>query len=394
MADRLLIRLQPDGTMTWLAQDAAGRPLSESNTGAPPPATIARARRIIALVPSVQVALFEADAVSPRRAQLVKAIPFALEDQLASPVEELHFALAERISAGRVIVAVAARGAMRAWIDVLAAAGIRADVMTSESLALAASETKTTVLIESERALLRGAGALAVGCDTAALPQWLAIAGGAAVEVNDFRAAPGLALPGDVASYRDRLTDPLAFIARQFAAEPAVNLLQGEFAPSHRHAPAARLWRRAGLLTAAAAALALLLAGIDYLHLRRESDRLDAAQRDVLRTSLPDLAAVAGDPRSLMQSALTRLRGDTSGGGLLPMLARIGPIFASTTRVQLRSLEYRNATLELGLRAPDVPALDLVREQIAGLGLKAEVTAANSGDKGVDGRLRVAGSKP
>jgi len=393
MSDRLLIRLQPDGTMTWLAQDAGGRPLSGSNSAAPPAATIARARRIVVLLPSAQVTLFEADAVSPRRAQLVKAVPFALEDQLASPVEELHFALAERVSGGRVIVAVAARRAMRGWLDALAAAGVRADVMIPESLALAASETTTTVLIEAEHALLRGAGALAVGCDTAALPQWLGVAGAATIEVNDFRAAPRLVVPGEIASYRERLTDPLAFIAGQFAAEPAINLLQGEFAPSHRHAPAARLWRRAALLTAAAAGLAFLLAGADYLHLQRESDRLEATQRDVLRASLPDLAAVAGDPRSLMQSALARLRGDRSAGGLLEMLARIGPILASTTRVQLRSLEYRNATLELGLRAPDVPALDLVREQIASLGLKAEVTAANSGDKGVDGRLRIAGGK-
>ena len=42
--------------------------------------------------------LLETDAVSVRRTQLARAVPFALEDQLASPVEELHFALPERLS--------------------------------------------------------------------------------------------------------------------------------------------------------------------------------------------------------------------------------------------------------------------------------------------------------
>ncbi len=51
-------------------------------------------------------------------------------------------------------------------------------------------------------------------------------------------------------------------------------------------------------------------------------------------------------------------------------------------------------SLELALRAPDVQSLDLVRERLGGLdGLKAEVTSANPGDDGVDGRVRVTARK-
>ena len=76
----------------------------------------------------------------------------------------------------------------------------------------------------------------------------------------------------------------------------------------------------------------------------------------------------------------------------MQLLGRIAPILGSTTRTTLTALEYHNATLELALRAPDVPALDLMRERLAGLGLKVEVTAANSGSAGIDGRLRIAGA--
>ena len=48
-----------------------------------------------------------------------------------------------------------------------------------------------------------------------------------------------------------------------------------------------------------------------------------------------------------------------------------------TTRSQLRGLEYRNDTLELGLRSPDVATLDGLREQFSAIpGLNAEVTAS------------------
>lgn len=395
MSERLLIRLQADGHLSWLAQDAQGRALSGANAGAPEPATIAGARRVIVLVPSEHVVLLETDAVSARRAQLARAVPFALEDQLASPVEDLHFALPERIVGARLGVAVVARETLRGWLDTLAQNGIRPDIIIPDSLALPVTNDGATVLVEPARALLRWGAALACACDTAALAQWLGMIAPATVQVHDFRQAPRLDLPVEVARYHERQSDPLAFLAAQLAQEPALNLLQGEFAASHRHLPAQKLWRRAALLAAAGVILALAYAGGDYLRLKRESDRLELAQRDALRASLPEFAGVAGDPRQLMQSALTRMRGDGTSGGLLPLLGRIGPVLASTTRVSLKGIEYRNATLELGLRAPDVPALDLVREQVTNLGgLKAEVTSATTSDKGVEGRLRINGGKP
>jgi len=395
MSDRLLIRLQADGQLTWLAQDAQGRALSGANAGAPAPATIAGARHVIALVPAEQVVLLETDAVSARRAQLAQAVPFALEDQLASPVEELHFALSERVAGARLGVAVVARTVLRDWIQTLEQLSIRADAIVPDSLAVPLPGDAAAVLIEPDRTLLRWGQTHACVCETAALGEWLTVIAPEAVHVHDFRVAPRLNLPVEVARYHERQTDPLALLGQVLAREPVINLLQGEFTPNHRHMPARTLWRRAALLAATGAVLALAYAGGDYLRLKRESDRLELAQHEALRASLPEFADVAGDPRQLMQSALTRMRGDGAAGGLLPLLGRIGPVLAATTRVSLKSMEYRNATLELGLRAPDVPTLDLVREQLANLGgLKAEVTAAATSDKGVDGRLRISGGKP
>jgi general secretion pathway protein L len=390
MPDRLLIRLHPDGQLSWLAQEG-GRAPSAANSGPPAAATIARARRVIVLVPSEQVVLLEADAVSTRRTQLARAVPFALEDQLVSPVEDLHFALPERIDGARIPVAVVARATLRGWSETLAQHGIRADVMIPETLALAAGDTGATLMIEPDRALLRWGLANAIACETAALAEWLGVAGAPLAAAHDFRQAPRLALPVAASNYHERRSDALAFLAAQMPQEPALNLLQGEFAPSHRHLPAPQLWRRAALLAAAAILVALVYGGVDWLRLSRQSARLEAAQRDTLQANLPQFASVAGDPRQLMESALNRMRGDGGGSGLLGLLSRIGPVLASTTRVSLKGLEYRNATLELGLRAPDVPTLDLVREQLVNLGLKVEVTAAATGEKGVDGRLRISG---
>ena len=397
MSERLLIRLSADDRLTWLAQDAQGRPLSGSNAGAPPAPALARAQRVVVLAPAEDVLLADVPRLPGARAQFVKALPFALEDQLASPVEELHFAVPDRLGVERVPVAVVARAALRGWLDRLAAHGIRADAIHAETQALPCSEDAGSVLVEDARALWRNAPAQAGACDIAGLPDVLAVAASAehapdAFDVYDFRAAPPLALAGVKGRYHAGQRDVLAFFAAQ--PEPALNLLQGEFAPAHRQAPAQQWWRKAGALSAAALLLLFVYYGADCWRLARQAARLEASARAALHDGFPEMDKVAGDPRALMQSALTGLRGGGESGGFVPLLGRIAPILGSTTRTTLTAVEYHNATLELGLRAPDVPALDLMRERLAGLGLKVEVTAANSGTEGIDGRLRIAGSPP
>ena len=398
MSDRLLLRLHPDESLTWLAQDAQGRALSGANAGAPPPETLARSHRILVLVPTEQVLLLDTPRMSAQRAQFAKALPFALEDQLASPVEDLHFALPERLNEARVPVAVVERSTLRGWLERLARDGIRPDAVIPEALAMPFADGGTLV-VEDKRALLRTAPAQAGASDLAGLPDWLSLVveNGelAKLQVYDFRLAPALNLPVAISNYHARQRDALAFFAAQLGAEPMLNLLQGEFAPAHRQAPALRLWRIAGALAAAAVLLFFVYFGVDYWRLSHESRQLDAAMREALHESFPEMDKVDGDPRQLMESALTRIRGGADAGGLLRVLAQISPTLGSTTRTTLKSIEYHNATLELGLRAPDVPALDLIRERLATLpGLKVEVTAATSATEGVDGRLRISGVKP
>ena len=397
MSDRLLLRLHSDDSLAWLTQDAQGR-ASATQRGAPPAAALARARHVIVVVPSEPVLVLDTPRISAPRAQFAKAVPFALEDQLASPVEDLHFALPERLDEPRVPVAVVARAVLRGWLERLAKEGIRPDALLPDALAL--PENVGTLVIEEQRALLRLSRSAAFACDLNGLPQWLDVAagaGGATVspEVFDFRAVPPLNLHGRISRYHVRQRDALAFFAAHLTGDGALNLLQGEFAPAHRQAPARQLWRAAALSAAAALLLIFVYGGVDAWHLSHESNQLDAAMRDTLHQAFPEMDKVPGDARTVMDSALKRGGAGAESSGLLRELAQVAPIVGGTTRSTLKSIEYHNATLELGIRAPDVPTLDLMRERLGNLpGLKAEVTAANTAENGIDGRLRISGGKP
>jgi len=390
MPDRLLLRLAADGRLTWLVQGADGRARADAVTGAPPSQVLEKAAHITVLVPSADVLLLEAPAPTRQRSQLQRAVPFAVEDQLAQPVEDLHFALAPDTQDGRIGVAVVAREKLRHWLQQLAEAGVQADVLLPESLALAPGH----LLIEPAHATLRIAPWRAAAIDTAALAQWLALCAPELTQglvVADARYAPRASLPVAVGEYHERVRDPLAWLAAELPGEGALNLLQGDFAARHRAAPAARLWRIAAMCAAAALCAAFAYAVAERELLQRESARLDDAMHSVLVQSFPEMEKVAGEPAKLMQSSLARLGGGDQGG-LLRLLGQVAPVLGSTTRLTTRGFEFRNGTLELSLVAPDVPTLDLLRERLAMVpGLKVELTAANPGENGVEGRIRIVG---
>lgn len=386
----LLIRLQPNGRHAWLMPGAA----AASTDGLPTAEVAARATRIVVLVPGAEVLLLETPAVSKNRSQLAKAVPYALEDQLAQPVEELHFALAAKAEGGNIGVAAVAHARLRQWLSELAAAGVHPDQMLPDSLVLPVGH----LLIESGSAQLRLAPWRAAAMEPELLAEWLEFADDGSlpeIEVFDTRFQPRQELPLPVRAYHERQGDALALLAPGVAAEPVLNLLQGDYAPRHRSAPAARWWRRAAAAAAVLVLLAFVQLAAERFALARESDRLDNAMRDVLVQSFPEMEKVAGDPPALMKSALARLGGGETTGGLLRTLGQIAPILGSTTRLTTRGIEFRNGTLELAVTAPDVPTLDSLRERLATLpGLKVELTAANPGQNGVDGRMRLTVGAP
>jgi general secretion pathway protein L len=216
----------------------------------------------------------------------------------------------------------------------------------------------------------------------------------APLDVHDVRVAPPLALPVEIASYRERQRDPLAWLAGTLKT-PALNLLDGEFAMRHRAARGARWWRVAAALAAVVVLLAFADLGADVLRLSRASARMDALAQDAVRKAFPDLDAAQLarlSPEQLMRGRLDRLRGGAESSALLHTLGQVAPVLGANSPTQIRTsgLEYRNGTLELALHAQTVAMLDSVRERLATVpGLKAEVTAANPVADGVDGRIRV-----
>ena len=121
MSDWLLLRLpHADAELaTWLVVDARGAPISPPQSG---PLTLAAARapgrRVCLLVSGAEVLLAEPEVPVKAGAKLQQLVPYALEEQLAEDIEDLHFALGKRSAEStRVPVAVVARALLDAWLS-------------------------------------------------------------------------------------------------------------------------------------------------------------------------------------------------------------------------------------------------------------------------------------
>lgn len=386
MPRHLLIRLAPDGSAAWCAVERDGRPLHGERAGLPPAAE--EIASLTVLVPAEDVLVLPLPELPGSARQRLQALPFAIEEQLAAPVEQQHVA----VSADPPLVLVVARARLEGWLAQLAAAGLAPDRMLPDACLVPSAPA--TVVLHGGRALLRPAADRVLAVPACDLAQYLAVLGGAAsgpVHVLDADDGATGAPDGVAVAARQRAPDLLAALAPQVSGTTAVQLLQGSFAPAHRTAGSRRSWSWAAALGGLALLLALSHAVLEYRALEARWHAQQAEMQALYRSVAPGSAPVP-DPAARLRSLLER-RGAAAGAeGALALLARVAPALSGSGRYTVDAVEYRGGALELTLRAPDVATLDALRARLsAEPPLQAELTGLVPGSNGVEGRLRVRG---
>lgn len=363
----------------WMARSPVG---ASWRPGQPLPAD----SRVVAVAPAQAVTLHRVEVPARRGAELRQAVPFALEDRLAEPVEALHFALGRRTGTA-VEAAVVARSAIAAWLERLADAGLTPDSLRVDAQLLPRDD-RSIHLVRVDSRLLLATGELACAIGFEDWPQWrrrlpplplfwLAADG----RFQEGEAPPALAR-----------VDFLRYAATRVAAADGPDLLQAEFAPRRRAASRRRQWRWAAGLAGLAVILALADAGAGVLKEQQRRQALRDQIETVFRQALPDQRMTA-DPAAQFASELARQRRTGgAGGGPFALLKAAAPLVTQGSLYRLASVDYRLGILEMEVDASDVSSLDRLREAMAGTGLAVEVTGVSPQDDGVRGRLRLRGS--
>ena len=428
MAEVLVIRLRAaaEAPASWLVVDASGARAGPVETGPLTGATPhAAGRRCVLLVPGSDVAFAEPELPLRGGARLLKAVPFALEEQLASDVEGLHFAVGARATGStRTPVAAIAREALAEWLAACAEAGLEPSAVHADSAAVPASPNGCTLLLDSGQLFVHRAGQppFALDADPLDLALDLALArqvGGDGGEADErppedesstsesaLRAGFGehdtfYADAVDYEAHRDAIEGlrtrtatlqvkllpdgALPLLAAQAIAEPPISLLQGEFAPRTSLTNRLRDWRLPLALAAATVLLFVLGQGFSLWSLVRAEKQVDAQIAAVFAEVLPGQPVV--DPRAQVQGLLGAGRGSTSN--LLPALSVLSRAMARTPSGRVEALSFRGDALDLRIAAPTVEAIDGIQQAMTQEGLRVELQSATPRGDEVEGRLQV-----
>ena len=188
MAEFLVIRLpaERDAAADWIAVDSSGTRLSAPVTG--PLAEAVRDiadRSVIVLVQATKVLTTTVDIPVKRGPRLLSALPFALEEQLADDVENLHFAAGIRRDNGMLPVAIVAHEHMRSWLDQLEAAGISPSKIVAENHGLARIPGTLSLLATQDQIMFNDFSDNELLCHGFTPSDALAVAGALTVAAED-----------------------------------------------------------------------------------------------------------------------------------------------------------------------------------------------------------------
>ncbi|WP_455211325.1 type II secretion system protein GspL [Kaarinaea lacus] len=130
--------------------------------------------RVVVLVSGMNILLTHVGLPAMNKQRLARAIPFALEENLASDIEKMHFAVGSRED-DKTACAVVERYDMDAWQQLLKNANIQADVLASEVFGVYREDNTWNVLINqagsaSQKVLLRTGAQSGFAMDLANLP--------------------------------------------------------------------------------------------------------------------------------------------------------------------------------------------------------------------------------
>jgi len=412
MAEFLVIRLRDNAAQSadWIAVDNNGTRRSPPVTG--PLAEATRdtgGRQVIVLVPATRVLSTVVDMPVKGGARLRAALPFALEEQLAEDVDELHFASGERRDNGLLPVAVVARAQMQAWLDRLREAGIVPDRLIAENQGLASIPGTLSMLVAENQIMFNdGADSEFVMQDVK--PSDVLAVAGVLHEQNDEQGSGGHLLaycePGeeqrfanDWTALRHELSSVdihllpdgvLPRLAVTVAAGRGINLLQGRFGARTNYRELLAPWRYVAGLLLALALVSFAGKGVDWYRLRGEEAALQDQFAVEYRQIRPDDTRPIVDPLRIVAELRGNRPAPVSTDFFLPSLYELGQALAQNSGVDIEAISYRADTVDIRLTAPDVATLDSIQRTVGRSGrFAASIQSTDQvGDK-VSSRIQV-----
>lgn len=390
MAEFLVIRLGADenAPANWIAVDDAGTRRTPPVSGPLEEAfKDVGDREVIVIVPAGETSTLTCD-LPAKGARLRAALPFALEEQVADEIENLHFAPGARRPGGNLPVVVVAHDKMNAWLERLQEAGLRPARMIPEDHGLAFVPNTLSLLVAEDQVVFNDGAELQFVMQGVTPVDVLMAAGVLAEEGLSEEAQEGsrhllvYCEPSDEQRFENdwnRLRQHLDSVdinllpdgilprlAVTVASGIGVNLLQGPYGESTDVGALFRPWRYAAMLLVALGVLGVAGKAIDYFRLTSEEAALKEQFTAEYRKIRPDDTREVMDPLGTVTSIRRSFgRPGTAPAVFLPSLQQLAGAIQENKDAGIQAISYRAGVVDVRLTAPDVATLDRIEKSIS-----------------------------
>ena len=394
--EQLLIRLGATEAdpISWLVWSTAEEEIIASGELANADALSTLAERaghraVIALAPSSEI-LLKWVALPPRAGRKVlSALPFMLEDELATDISEQFFAIGPKVGDSQA-VAVVSHAKLQMWQQWLADAGLFCNHLIPDVLAVPVTENGWSVLTLGEQMLVRQDTFKGIQGEQAWLLPTLGhftSQQGAPVVITNYAGIDLSAMPNITVSDAP-LELPMHVLAKE-AMSSSFNLLQGEYKVKRTRNNAWTQWRVAAVLAALVLCTSLVDKTVTLYQLKSENAALTSEIDQAVKSGFPNIG-VYRNVKLKLQYELDKLSKTGGDASMLVMLDQLSEAFAST-QVKPQTLRFDATRTEIRIQAQgkSFEALEQFRRQAEGAGFTVEQGAINNRDDNVIGTVSI-----
>jgi len=414
MAELFVLRLgrHPDRHVGWIVADDDGTRRSPPAAG-----TLAEAaagvqgRPVIVLVPATESLTTSVDLPIRGGARLLAALPYALEEQVATDVETMHFAAGDKRESGRRPVAAIARAALDEWLEMLEDVGIQPWKVVPENYGLARIPGTLSALIDDDCVMFNDGADLEFSLDGAKVSDAL-VASGHLVERSDdappepsghlivyCNAADEERLSHDWIALRHELASvdinllpdgALPRLAVTVASGAGVNLLQGRYGPKADYGSWLRPWRRVAVLLVTLVLVGFVAKGADYWRLTQEEAALQAQFTAAFQQIRPGSSDDILDPVAAVNSIKRSLGTGTTTPVFLAALSVLAAALTSNDAVDVEAVSYRAGVIDVRITTPDVETVGKIQRAVSASGqFAASIQSSDRVGERVNSRIQV-----
>jgi len=362
--------------------------------------SLTKGRKVVILLDASEVILTSVNIPSTNKKQLIKAVPYALEDTLAEDIEDLHFAVHQDTKSEDNVsqVAVINRDALTDTLDIVRSHGITVTYAISELLTQRIDDDAWSIIYEKQENTIAANVRLdkfnGFVCDFEMLDVFIPDAEDEQPS-QIFSNTKSQNFPKSIRTITANAINPDTIEFGDIEDSLELNLRSNlVYSNQQNSSKAFKNWKPIAILGGVIASVWLGTTFWQNLSLQKQNDQLTAQINKVFTDTFPDKKPTAVVSRMKQELDKLRAQKGQTVGSPLPLIADIAPLLKEYKDLPLSNLRYQENQLSMTLESPSLTRLDSFKKAAADKRkLNVEITDSTTTANNVKATIKVTALK-